>query len=92
MKLVKFMFITSVKQVFSSHQLDDPEQLGDYCDAEQFKSREIFQEDPNALQICFYYDDLEVCNPLGSKAKIHKLGCYTIFVHTCTIIHDTLSV
>ena len=60
-----------------------------YCDADQFKSREIFQEDPNALQICFYYDDLEVCNPLGSKAKIHKLGCYTILY---TIIHDTLSV
>ena len=21
-----------------------------------------------------YYDELETCNPLGSKAKIHKLG------------------
>ena len=27
-----------------------------------------------SLQIMLYYDDLEACNPLGSKAKIHKLG------------------
>ena len=22
----------------------------------------------------FYYDDLEICNPLGSKKSVHKLG------------------
>ena len=33
-------------------------------------------EDPCALQLTLYYDDLEVCNPFGSKAKIHKLGTY----------------
>lgn len=31
-------------------------------------------EDPCALQIKLYYDDLEVCNALGSKIKKHKLG------------------
>ena len=34
----------------------------------------LFQEQPNGLQIHFYYDDVEVHNPLGSKAKVHKLG------------------
>ena len=36
-----------------------------------------------------YFDELEICNPLGSKAKIHKLGlfdykyaCYEIFIFT----------
>ena len=33
-----------------------------------------FSSHREALQIHFYYDDVEVCNPLGSKAKIHKLG------------------
>jgi len=27
-----------------------------------------------ALQVVFYYDEVEVCNHLGSKAKVHKLG------------------
>ena len=26
------------------------------------------------LQVIVYYDDVEVCNPLGSKAKKHNLG------------------
>ena len=48
--------------------------MGDYCDGELFRKNELFQQDPCALQIQLYYDELEVCNPLGSKAKKHKLG------------------
>lgn len=48
--------------------------LMDYCDGELFKQNPLFQEDPCALQIQLYYDELEVCNPLGSYAKKHKLG------------------
>ena len=48
--------------------------LGDYCDGELFLTSELFQEDPCALQIQLYYDEVEVCNPIGSKVKKHKLG------------------
>ena len=33
-----------------------------------------FSNHPTALQFILYYDDIEVCNPLGSSAGIHKLG------------------
>ena len=29
---------------------------------------------PSSLQIIGYYDELEICNPLGSSIKKHKLG------------------
>lgn len=48
--------------------------MKDYIDAEQYKCHPLFKEDPCALQIRLYYDDIEVCNALGSKAKKHKLG------------------
>ncbi len=48
--------------------------LIDYCDGDTFKSHPLYSVHKNGLQIHFYYDDLEVCNPLGSKAKIHKIG------------------
>ena len=48
--------------------------LGDYCDGELFLSSKLFQEDPCALQIQLYYDKVELCNAIGSKAKKHKLG------------------
>ena len=48
--------------------------MGDYCDGEFFHRHQLFQEDPCALQLQLYCDEVEVCNPIGSKAKIHKLG------------------
>ena len=58
--------------------------LGDYCDGENFKKSPLFSTDETALQILLYYDEIEVCNPIGSKATVHKLGmCMYI---TCTLL------
>ena len=48
--------------------------MSDYCDGTAFQSHRLFVMCPQALQIMVYYDDLEICNPLGSRAKTHKLG------------------
>jgi len=60
-------------QIFTSHHQRD-EKIGDYCDSTLFKTHPLFMHDESALQIALFYDDIEVCNPLGSKAKVHKLG------------------
>ena len=56
--------------------------LSDFCDGSYFKSHHLFGSHKNALQIMFYYDDIEMCNPLGSHTKKHKLGktMYTIII------------
>ena len=38
------------------------------------KTHLLFSKDPYALQIVVYYDEHELCNPLGSHVKQHKLG------------------
>ena len=48
-------------------------------DGDAFKRHKLFSVNKKALQIFFYYDDLEVVNPLGSKAKIHKLSKSALF-------------
>lgn len=48
--------------------------MEDYCDGVRFKSHQLFSKDPYALQIIAHYDELEVCNPLGSHVKKHKVG------------------
>ena len=48
--------------------------LRDFCDGSLIRNNQLFLEDPSALQIQLYYDEVEFCNPLGSKAKKHKLG------------------
>ena len=54
-------------------------QLNDFCDGTRYSNHELFSQDPYALQIIAYYDELEVCNPLGSRVKKHKLElCYIL--------------
>ena len=54
------------------------EVLGDYCDGSLFQTHPLFSVEPHALQIMLYFDELEVCNPLGSSAKVHKLGVFML--------------
>ena len=69
-------------QIFSSHQSKDGK-LRDLCDGHMFLTNPLFGADAKGLQIHLYYDDVEICNPLDSKAKIHKLGI--ILLHgTCS--------
>ena len=42
----------------------------DICDGE------VYQEHKDALMIVFYHDELKVCNPLGSKAGVHKVDMF----------------
>ena len=51
--------------------------ITNFRDGKKFTENDLFRTCPEALQINLYYDDVEVCNPLGSKRKIHKLGRFT---------------
>ena len=61
-------------KVQRGHSSDQPGLLNDYCDGSNFKSHTLFSVHLNGIQIFFYYDDVEVCNPIGSHRKIHKIG------------------
>lgn len=71
-------FMTMIT-LLSSTQINNPHfskdgNMRDYCDSPSFKEHPLFRDDPNALQIQLYYDDVEVVNPLGGNTKVHKLG------------------
>ena len=73
-------------EIQKPHSRDDGMMM-DFCDAHHVKNHKVFSSYPNALQFILYYDDIEVANPLGAKAGIHKLG---MFVATVTrVLHDT---
>ena len=50
--------------------------LCDYCDGSYVQSHPMFQKSHETLLLSFYFDELEVANPLGSKRGKgkHKLG------------------
>ena len=48
--------------------------MEDFCDGSYFSEHPLFSVESTALQIMLYFDEMEVCNPIGSRAKKHKLG------------------
>ncbi|XP_065902216.1 uncharacterized protein [Dysidea avara] len=50
------------------------DKIKDFCDGTRFKTHPLFSQDPCALQIVAHFDELEVCNPLGSHVKSNKVG------------------
>ena len=85
--------LSTLKQVLSREDvLDhisathhaDGRLLNDFCDGQEFREHPLFTSDLSALQIIAYYDDIKVCNPLGSSSKKHKLG---IFLFTIGNLH-----
>ena len=48
--------------------------LRDFCDGENHRTHPLFSLKQTSLQIMLYYDDLEICNVLGSRVNKHKLG------------------
>ena len=63
-----------VLQVMDQHQQSRKDILSDYCDGKCYHEHELFAADPVALQLILYYDEVELCNPLGSRRRKHKLG------------------
>lgn len=51
-------------------------QLASYCDGVQFSQHGMFKDNPHALRLQLFYDDVEVVNPIGTKTCIHKLGMF----------------
>ncbi|XP_062499071.1 uncharacterized protein LOC134176418 [Corticium candelabrum] len=64
-----------LEQIENPH-FNESDVMADMCDGEAFRSHPLYGIDPQALQVILYYDDLEICNPLGSSVKKHKLGAF----------------
>ena len=45
-----------------------------------------FMLDSQALQVIGYYDEVELCNPIGSYVQIHKLGSYLSLKTGCHLL------
>ena len=40
------------------------------------KENQLFNSEPNALQICLYHDDFNIVNPLGNKTQKYKISAF----------------
>ncbi|VDI00934.1 Hypothetical predicted protein [Mytilus galloprovincialis] len=50
--------------------------LNDFVDGSVFQTHPLLLGNNEALHLSIYFDDLEICNPLGKNAGIHKIGVF----------------
>ena len=73
--LCKLLQFSDVRREIESFHGSEDDTLSDICDGAVFKTHPLFSSDKQAIQIIAYFDEIELCNPLGSSVKKHKLGC-----------------
>ena len=74
--ILKFVLKPDVQILINREKTSPPGYLKGYKDVQQYQQHGIFNAHPNALRFQLFYDDVEVENPLGSKAGIHQLGLF----------------
>lgn len=52
-----------------------------FVDGDVYKNNSFFQNNSNAIQLQLFFDEFEVCNPLGSKTGIHKIGAFYFVIN-----------
>uniref|UniRef100_A0A1X7TKY7 Uncharacterized protein n=1 Tax=Amphimedon queenslandica TaxID=400682 RepID=A0A1X7TKY7_AMPQE len=65
---------------FASHLTfeaqNNAKHYSDFSDGSFYQNHSVYKANINScLQIIAYYDELELCNPLGTNVKKHKIGC-----------------
>ena len=59
------------------------------CDGDMFNEHPIFHQNPQAIQIVAYYDEMETANALGPKAsKNNKLGVHSYIMASLDTINS----
>lgn len=57
---------------FLKDHICDSSKIKGFCCAKLFLKNNFYNE--NTIRIQLFFDEFEICNPLGSKASIHKIG------------------
>lgn len=62
-----------------------------FFDGDVYKNNSFFHNNNNAIQLQIFFDEFEVCNPLGSKASVHKIGAFYFVINNLPFyINSTL--
>ena len=72
-----------IRAALNHEPTSTPGIFNDVCDGAIYRQHPVLSLPQKKVQLVAYYDEIELCNPLGSHAKIHKIGC--LFYSICNI-------
>ena len=66
---------TYIKQKLEDPYCQDEDVVKDTRDGVAFKENPFFRDNPDAIGLIVFVDELEICNPLGAAKTRHKINC-----------------
>ncbi len=77
--------------MFKSARHHGPCQYASFCDGSNFKENKVLSEEELRLSLLLYCD-FEICNPLGTLRKKHKItGVYWVLADIPSVLRSALS-
>lgn len=76
LQTLELLFKNEVRKEFLKERIPNPEAYTHFVDGDLYKTSLFFKANPNAIQTQLYFDEFEVCNPLGSKTGSHEIGAF----------------
>lgn len=59
----------------------DQERYTNFCCGDVYKSIDFFKANPLAIQLRLFTDDFEPCDPLKTKAGLHKITAFYFYIN-----------
>ena len=72
--------IKQFRDVYFNEKVSTDGFMRSHRDSMHFRQHPTFKNNPHALRIQFYFDELEVVNPLGPRTGKHQLGIFLFSV------------
>lgn len=86
-----------IQDLFTQKQAEEtdirPEpQYKSYCDGTIFKNNTLLSENNPAISLILHVDDFEICNPLGTSRKKHKItAAYWVLANVPPLLRSSLT-
>ncbi|KAK3911240.1 Zinc finger protein 605 [Frankliniella fusca] len=79
-----------VRTLIETEQLESPDGvLRSYLDGRRCKDNPLISRHPRIIRLQLYWDDVEVCNPLGSKTSIHKIAAFYFSIQNLPAVESS---
>lgn len=67
-----------VMEYIRSNRPSQDGMLSSYMDGDEYRRHPLFQEQPDAFQLCLYEDEVDPARSQGSKSGIHELANFSL--------------
>jgi hypothetical protein len=85
-----FKFTNLLQLIRQEPNTTFPSTYSSYLDGEEYLNHPFLQKNKDVVRINLYYDDIDVCNPIGSQSAVYKVACFYFTIQNAGFLNSQL--